>query len=99
MIPTDDESRTIIKRMKEGECVEVNFERSRSWQWHKMYKGICRSIAENQDPPRDPDEIDYEVRYYAGHYTTIWTKNGEQLQIPKRIAFNMLTADEWEARE
>jgi hypothetical protein len=94
LIPTDDESRTALKRLAEGECVEVSFNRSRSYQWHKMYKGICREISKNQDPPRSPEDIDYDIRIHAGHYES-WFLDGIRCVRAKRIAFDQLDADGW----
>jgi hypothetical protein len=94
LIPTDDESRAVLRRMGEGECAEVSISRSRSYQWHKMYKGICRDIAKNEDPERHPDDIDDDIRVYAGHYRLFWV-DGHECRMPKRIAFDRLTADEW----
>lgn len=94
LIPTDDEGRAVLGRMGDGECCEVGLTRSRSYQWHKMYKGICREIGKNQDPARDGDSIDYEVRVRAGHFDLMWV-DGHECRVPKRIAFDQLSADEW----
>lgn len=84
----------MVNRMVDGECAEVSIIRPRSYQWHKMYKGICRDIAKNQDPVRDADDIDDEIRIHAGHYRSFWV-DGFECRRPKRIAFDQLTADEW----
>lgn len=94
LIPTDDEGRAALNRMGQGECIEISLNRSRSYQWHKMYKGICREIGKNQDPPRSEGSIDYEVRIRAGHFDVMWI-DGHHCRYPKRIAFDQLSADEW----
>jgi hypothetical protein len=94
LVPTDDTSRAALARLGDGECVEVEIVRPRSLQWHRMYFGICRSIGENQDPPRDENSIDHELRVRAGHYDVMWV-DGHECRVPKRIAFARLTADEW----
>lgn len=94
LIPTDDAGRAIIDRMEVGECAEFSIVRPRSVPWHRMYFGICRAIGENQDPPRDESSIDYELRILAGHYEVMYI-DGHEVRVPKRIAFEKLTGDEW----
>lgn len=96
LIPTDDMSRTVLRRMGEGECAQVELVRPRSLSWHKMYFGICRDIGENQDPQRDEDSIDAELRIRAGHFYVLQI-DGHDCRYPKRIAFDKLSADEWAA--
>lgn len=94
LIPTDDLSRAVLGRMGDGECAQVELVRPRSVQWHRMYFGICREIGENQDPQRDEDSIDAELRIRAGHYEVVEI-DGHECKFPKRIAFHKLSADEW----
>lgn len=94
LIPTDEESRTVISRLGDGECAQFAIVRPRSVQMNKMYFGICREIGKNQDPQRDEDSIDYELRIRAGHYEVMWV-DGHECKFPKRIAFDKLTHDEW----
>lgn len=94
LIPTDDLSRTVLSRMGDGECAEVELVRPRSVQWHRMYFGICREIGLNQEPQRTADSIDNELRVRAGHFDLMFV-DGYQVRVPQRIAFAKLTADEW----
>ena len=94
LIPTDDESRAVLGRLGDGECVQVELTRARSVQWNKMYFGICRQIGINQDPQRTEHSIDAELRIRAGHFEVIFI-DGHEVRMPKRIAFAHLSADEW----
>lgn len=96
LVPTDDDARAIINRMGAGECAQFEIIRPRSLQWHKMYFAMCREIGKNQDPQRDEDSIDYELRILAGHYDVMYVE-GHEIRMPKRIAFHKLTYDEWSA--
>lgn len=96
LFPADEEGARGLLKMGDGECVEVEIIRPRSIQWHRMYKGICREIGQNQDPPRDPDSIDYELRIRAGHFNVLFV-DGFEIRTPKRIAFKKLSADQWAA--
>jgi hypothetical protein len=94
LIPTDEDSRALVNRLSDGECVEVEVSRPRSVPFNRLYWGLCRTIGENQDPPRDEDSIDAELRVLAGHYEVIHVA-GHEVRIPKRIAFNKMNADQW----
>lgn len=94
LIPTDDDSRAVLGRLGDGECAEFEIVRPRSLPMHRMYFGICREIGKNQDPMRDENSIDYELRVLAGHYDVMHIDHHE-VRIPKRIAFAKLTHDEW----
>lgn len=94
LIPTDEQSRAVLGRMADGECAEFSIVRPRSVPMHRMYFGICRQIGENQDPPRSEDSIDQELRIRAGHFDLMFI-DGYQVRVPRRIAFDKLTHDEW----
>jgi hypothetical protein len=94
LIPTDEDSRALVNRLEDGECVEVEIIRPRSLPMHRMYFGICREIGKNQDPVRTEDSIDNELRILAGHYEVLYVQ-GHEVRYPKRIAFAKLTHDEW----
>ena len=94
LAPTDDASRAVINRLGAGECVEVIVTRPRSVRWHRLYFALCREIGKNQDPPRDEDSIDYELRILAGHYDVMHVE-GHEVRVPKRIAFDRMTHDQW----
>jgi hypothetical protein len=90
----DERGEALHKRMGAGECALFKVIRPRSLPWHRKYFGICGQIGENQDPPRDEDSIDHEVRILAGHYEKFYV-GGVECRRAKRIAFDQLTADEW----
>jgi hypothetical protein len=99
LIPADYDAEQLMVKMGDGECAEFRVVRPRSVQWHRMYFGICRTIGQNQDPNRDEDSIDAELRVLAGHFTVVPVVGvpGVEIRMPKRIAFDKLTADEWSA--
>jgi hypothetical protein len=100
LVPTDADSEAAIAKIGDGEIAQVSLVRPRSVRWNSKYFAICREIGRMQDPPRDEDSIDYELRALGGHYDVLWARKGNELyevRTPKRIAFDKLTADEWEA--
>jgi len=60
-----------------------------------MYFGLCREIGENQDPRRDEHSIDMELRFRAGHKEMVGVLGDQELWVPKRIAFDKLTPEQW----
>ncbi len=94
--PSDGESLKGLMRMGDGECVLVTIVRPRCAAWHRKYMAICQSIGENQDPPRDKDSIDLELRIRAGHFDVMFIE-GHEIRTPKRLAFAKLSAEQWEA--
>lgn len=100
LAPTDEESRALIEKLAPGECVEVTVMRPRSVRWNKRYWAVCSDIGRNQNPPRDAESIDQELRVLAGHFDSMRVRDPKsgliyEVRIPKRIAFDRMTADEW----
>lgn len=95
LYPADDRAERYMRKMFEGEASQIEIERSRSYKWHKMYVAICIEIGQNCDPERDWMSIDNELRVRAGHYDKLIV-NGYKVLVPKRIAFDKLTADQWQ---
>jgi len=94
LVADDEDGRALLRRMGDGECCQIKIVRPRSVQWNKLYWSLCRTIGENQDPPRDEDSIDAEIRVLAGHFEVMYVGRHE-VRVPKRIAFDKMTADEW----
>lgn len=93
-LPCDEIGEELRDRMAPGEMAEFRIVRPRSVRWHRLYFGVCRQIGENQDPPRDEDSIDTELRVLAGHFDVMHVQ-GHEVRVPKRIAFDKMSADEW----
>jgi hypothetical protein len=94
--PSDPDALKGLMKMGDGECVLVSIVRPRSTGWHRKYFGICKTIGEMQDPPRDAESIDLELRIRGGHYDVLIVE-GHEIRVPKRIAFAKLSAEQWEA--
>ena len=94
LVPADAAAEKLVTSMAEGEGLVMSVHKVRSLQWHRMYFGICREIGQNCDPVRDENSIDNELRIRSGHYDVMFVDEIE-IRIPKRIAFDKLTAAEW----
>lgn len=94
-IATDDKSLRFVRRLEQGECVQVEVIRVRSPRWNRLYWGLCDEIGQNQDPPVDEHVIDPKLRIWAGHYEVMGHVDDYEIRTPKSIAFKNLTHDEW----
>lgn len=96
-IPVDEESRKLHRSLVPGEILLFRPLRVRSLRWHRMYYGICTEIGQNQDPVRDKSSIDMELRMRAGHKELVGLLGDQELWVPKRIAFDKMSPEEWAA--
>lgn len=94
LAPADAASSKLISKLTPGEGLVMSVLKVRSLEWHKLYFACCREIGQNCDPVRDENSIDYELRIRAGHYDVMFV-NDHEVRVPKRIAFDKLTAQEW----
>jgi hypothetical protein len=94
--PSDEAAVKGLMRMGDGECLLVSIIRPRCANELRKYFAICTAIGENQDPPRDKDSIDHELRIRAGHFDVL-TIDGFNIRTPKRIAFDKLSQEQWES--
>jgi hypothetical protein len=94
LVPACQGALDALKRLGDGEQLCVEFIRPRSLKWHRLYFAVCKMIGDNQDPRRDVDSIDMELRILSGHYEVMHVDSRE-VRVPKRIAFNRLTHDQW----
>lgn len=92
LVPEDPDT---LRKLKESEAVQVTIVRPRNLAWFRKYWAICRAIGENQDPARDEDSIDAELRILAGHFDVLYL-NGHEVRVPKRLAFAKLSEQKWE---
>lgn len=95
-LAADQAADELHRKLGDGELLALKVLKIRNLAWHRMYFGICREIGLNQDPQRDENSIDYELRIRAGHFDVMFV-GGIEVRTPKRIAFDRLTGDEWEA--
>lgn len=95
LLPADEDGERGLSRMEDGECLLVSVIRARCPRELRRYYAICTRIGENQDPPRDKDSIDYELRIRSGHYDVFFV-DGHEIRSPKRIAFDKLSQEAWE---
>jgi len=97
LVAGDELAAKAIKRLEPGEIVLLSMSRIRSGQWHRLFMGGCAAIAANCEPALTTDAVKQALKLYAGHVDIVKDRHGNELMVPKSIAFDQLEADEWEA--
>lgn len=95
LFPADDKAVKALKRLVEGEAVMLAMERSRSPDWHRWFMGGCAAIGQNRDEPLTTHAVKEALKLFAGHVDVVTDAKGEVWKIPRSIAFEKLTPDEW----
>lgn len=95
LIPSDPEAAKAVEKLGEGEMICVKKISVRSGPWHRWYFGCCKEIGLHQEPERLESTIDYAIRFWSGHVEEIRDAKGRIMEVPKRIAFDKLTSEEW----
>ncbi len=89
LIPTDDESVKIFNSLDVGQ--EISFEykvkRQKSYQYHKFYFAMLKSVLDNQSHFKTIDNLHEVVKFRAGLYETIIPLKGEPFIKTKSISF------------
>lgn len=95
LLPADDKAVRAIRKLEEGEAVQLEMQRSRSVPHHRFFMKCCSVIGQNQDPIRTEHQIKEALKEAAGHVDTLRSPNGTVFTFPRSIAFAKLSADEW----
>ena len=96
LCPCDDDSLEKIKKLKTDETYYVDVKIARNYEFHKKYFSLMKLAYENQDKYEDPTSFRYEVTMRAGFYKTHITSKGTTLFFPDSIAFDKMTAEQFE---
>lgn len=95
LLAADEKALKAIRRLQPGEALLLMMERSRSPKWHRLFMGACSAIAQNSEPKLTTHAVKEALKLYAGHVEIVKDRKGQELMVPRSIAFEKLTADEW----
>lgn len=96
LLPVDDKCVRALRKLEDGEAVEVELKRSRSPSWHRFFMKCCAVIGDHQEPVKSTHQMKEAIKMAAGHVETLISPNGTEYKFAKSIAFDKLTPDEWE---
>lgn len=92
LIPIDDESVKLFNSLDVGQ--EISFEykvkKQRSYQYHKFYFAMLKSVLQNQSHYKTIDNLHEAVKFRAGLYETIIPLKGESFIKTKSISFDKM---------
>ena len=102
LVPCDDNDFDVKKRLKIGETYEVSVVRFRNYQFHKKYFAMINCAWEYLDERqtrffRSKEVFRKTMEVSAGHCEKIYSVRMKSwIDIPKSIAFNKMSATEFE---
>lgn len=102
LVPCDDNDFEVKKRLKIGETYEVSVVRFRNYQFHKKYFAMINCAWEYLDERqtrffRSKEVFRKTMEVSAGHCEKIYSVRMKSwIDIPKSIAFNKMSATEFE---
>lgn len=99
---TDDDMAKILK-LKKGQAYEVNFKLLRNYKLHRKFFSLINTawefLTEKQQEyfHNSKDGFRYTLTVAAGYYDEIYSiARREWIQVPKSIAFDKMTEDEFD---
>ena len=96
LIPDCDETREILKKIKNGDGVILDYKPKRNFKFHRRLFALLNLIFENQDYYKSIDNILEMCKFKAGYFETIITHKGEKHYKTKSIAFDEMDNAEFE---
>lgn len=97
--PVDDAGHDALRKIGNGEIVEIEFKKKRNVKFHRMFWALMSIVHENMDHERYPtvEDLVSAVKIAAGLRTRIELPNGEIGFIPGSIAFHKMDETEFSA--
>jgi hypothetical protein len=97
--PVDQASKDALAKLDDGQHVTIEIRRPRSIKFHRRYWALVSLVWENIDQERYPtaDDLHAALKVCAGIRTQIVLPDGTIGFIPGSIAFDKMSADEFNA--
>lgn len=100
LVPMYDSDFDEKKKLKVGTEVVAEIKRPRNYEHHKKFFALLRLVFDNL--PEDLGErytnmesLLTEIKFQLGYYDTHITLSGRETHIPKSIAFNTMSQDDF----
>ena len=94
LVPADDEARDLLRTIKLGATVGLELSRPRNIRFHRLYWGLCSTIASAIGA--QAENVSDVIKLRSGHFTVVATKT-ERLRLPRSISFSKMSGDEFKA--
>lgn len=97
--PTDSAGEDALRKLGQGQLVEIELRRPRNVRFHRMYWALVTLVWEQLDEERYPtaEDLHAAIKIAAGLRTRIELPDGTIGFIPGSIAFHKMTEDDFAA--
>lgn len=93
--PVDPDGEDILRRIKEGDAIKVEWKRTRNVRMHRLFFALLDLVFRNQDHYESKEQMLIAFKVALGHCDTVILKTGQTVFIPKSISFGRMGQDEF----
>ncbi len=76
--------------LKRGQDLRTTVTRPRDLARHKNFWALCKLVHDNQSRLATVEQVASALKVLAGHCETLVTMDGEEVRVPKSIAFHRM---------
>lgn len=95
--PADDEARTLLRTIGQGEMLSVEIHRPRNVKFHRKFFAMLKIVLDNQDYYKSMDDLLDVCKLSIGHYRTVLASKHGLVKIPSSISFAAMDQPAFEA--
>ena len=95
LVASDHEAEEAVKKISQGECVLVDLKRPRNLAHLRKYWSLINLVQENQEKYPNKEHLHIAVKLAAGWYEPWVMLDGTTALVPKSIAFDKMSQDEF----
>ena len=96
LVPYTEEGADALRRIKDGDILEVQFTRPRSQRHHKLFFAMLKIVQDNRDSGSIDELLDI-IKIGVGHTNIILVPNIGLVAVPKSINFASMDQDQFSA--
>ena len=94
LVPYTEEGADALRRIKDGDILEVQFTRPRSQRHHKLFFAMLKIVQDNRDSGSIDELLDI-IKIGVGHTNIILVPNIGLVAVPKSINFASMDQDQF----
>ena len=95
LIPCDDESTSIVSKIRIGDEITVDFKPKRNHKNHRRFFSMLQGVVRNSDHYKSTDNLLDVIKLKKGYFEIVVSHDGKQHYIPKSIAFDKMDEEEF----
>jgi hypothetical protein len=90
LLPHDEDGVKAVQKIAVGDTILVDYKPRRNIKFHRKLFALLNAVLPNQQQHKTVDNLLNEVKLRAGHFDIHVTSRGEQVYVPKSIAFHSM---------